>query len=96
MLGLGETQEEVSELLRDLRNVECDFLTIGQYLQPRQDRLPVIRFIPLEEFEGYQKIGEEMGFRTIASGPFVRSSFHAAQMYENTRIQEVGSKVPLL
>jgi lipoic acid synthetase len=86
MLGLGETQEEVLELLRDLREVGCDFLTIGQYLQPRQDRLPVVRFIPPEEFEGYKTIGEEMGFRTVASGPFVRSSFHASEMFENTKI----------
>ena len=82
MLGLGETQEEVLELLRDLRGVGCDFLTIGQYLQPRQDRLPVVRFIPPEEFEEYKRMGEEMGFRAVASGPFVRSSFHASEMFE--------------
>jgi len=84
MLGLGETREEVLELLQDLRGARCDFLTIGQYLQPRPDRLPVVRFIPPEEFEGYKRIGEEMGFRAVASGPFVRSSFHASQMFENT------------
>jgi lipoic acid synthetase len=87
MLGLGETQEEVLELLRDLREVECDFLTIGQYLQPRQDRLPVVRFIPPEEFEEYKRIGEKMGFRAVASGPFVRSSFHASEMFETISIQ---------
>ena len=81
MLGLGETQKEVLELLRDLRETGCDFLTIGQYLQPRQDRLPVIRFIPPEEFDEYKKVGEEMGFRAVSSGPFVRSSFHASQMF---------------
>jgi lipoic acid synthetase len=82
MLGLGEIEEEVIELLKDLRRVGCDFLTIGQYLQPRPDRLPVFRYIPPEEFEEYKKIGEEMGFKSVASGPFVRSSFHAAQMFE--------------
>ena len=82
MLGLGETQEEVLELLRDLRGVECDFLTIGQYLQPRPHRLPVARYISPEGFEGYKKIGEEMGFKSVATGPFVRSSFHASQMFE--------------
>jgi lipoic acid synthetase len=87
MLGLGETQEEVLELLRDLREVRCDFLTIGQYLQPRPDRLPVVRFIPPEEFEEYKRIGEEMGFRAVASGPFVRSSFHAFEMFKTTAIQ---------
>lgn len=86
MLGLGETQEEVLELLRDLRGAGCDFLTIGQYLQPRQDRLPVVRFIPPEEFEEYRRIGEEMGFRAVASGPFVRSSFHASEMFGNTKV----------
>jgi len=86
MLGLGETQEEILELLRDLREVRCDFLTIGQYLQPRPDRLPVVRYVPPEEFEEYKKIGEEMGFRAIASGPFVRSSFHASQMFETNSI----------
>ena len=87
MLGFGETREEVLELLRDLKEAGCDFLTIGQYLQPRQDRLPVIRFVPPEEFEEYKKIAERMGFRAVASGPFVRSSFHAAQMFETNGIR---------
>ena len=87
MLGLGETQEEVLELLRDLREVGCDFLTVGQYLQPRPDRLPVVRFIPPEEFEEYKRLGEEMGFRAVASGPFVRSSFHAFEMFKTIVIQ---------
>jgi len=82
MLGLGETKEEVLNLFKDLREAGCDFLTIGQYLQPRPDRLPVKRYLPPEEFEMYQKIGEEMGFRTVASGPFVRSSFHAFEMFQ--------------
>jgi lipoic acid synthetase len=81
MLGLGEDRKEILDLFRDLREVGCDFLTIGQYLQPRPDRLGVVRYVPPEEFEEYKKIGEEMGFR-VASGPFVRSSFHASQMFE--------------
>ncbi len=85
MLGLGETGEEVIELLKGLRRVKCDFLTIGQYLQPRVDRLPVVRYVPPEEFEEYKKIGEEMGFKSVASGPFIRSSFHAAQMFDGIR-----------
>ena len=85
MLGLGETGEEILDLLRDLGVAGCDFLTIGQYLQPRADRLPVVRYIPPEEFDGCKKNGEEMGFRMVASGPFVRSSFHAAQMFTGTR-----------
>ena len=87
MLGLGENREEVLELLRDLREAGCDLLTIGQYLQPRQDRLPVVRFVPPEEFEEYKTIGEEMGFKAVASGPFVRSSFHAFEMFKTTIIQ---------
>jgi len=81
MLGLGETQEEVLDLFQDLRKAGCNFLTIGQYLQPRPDRLEVLRYVPPEEFEDYKKIGEKMGFR-VAAGPFVRSSFYAAQMFE--------------
>jgi lipoyl synthase len=86
MLGLGETGDEILGLMRDLRRAGCDFLTIGQYLQPRQDRLPVTRYIPPEEFDAFKKAGEEMGFRMIASGPFVRSSFHAAQMFRNASV----------
>jgi len=81
MLGLGEMREEVLGLMENLRQVECNFLTIGQYLQPRPDRLPVVRFIPPEEFEEYKRIGEKMGFKAVASGPFVRSSFYASQMF---------------
>jgi lipoic acid synthetase len=87
MLGLGETEKEVIDLLQELREVKCDLLTIGQYLQPRPDRLPVVRYIPPEEFEKYKTIGLEMGFRSVASGPFVRSSFHASQMFENSTSQ---------
>jgi lipoic acid synthetase len=79
MLGLREGREEVLNLMEDLRKVEVDFLTIGQYLQPRMDRLPVVRYIPPEEFEEYKKMGEAMGFKGVASGPCVRSSFHASR-----------------
>jgi lipoic acid synthetase len=82
MLGLGETREEVLDLLRDLKKAGCDFLTLGQYLQPRPDRLPVVEYVPPEIFQEYKKIGEEMGFKSVASGPFVRSSFHASEMFE--------------
>ena len=88
MLGLGEMREEVLDLMENLRQVKCDFLTIGQYLQPRPDRLPVVRFIPPEEFEEYKRIGEEMGFKAVASGPFVRSSFHASEMYDRRRMTD--------
>ena len=82
MLGLGEAEAEIRGLMEDLHEAGCDFLTIGQYLQPRSDRLPVVRYIPPEEFEEYRKRGEQMGFESVASGPFVRSSFHASEMFE--------------
>lgn len=81
MLGLGEQREEVLELMRDLRKVDCDFLTIGQYLQPKKECLPVERYIPPFEFEEYREIGMSMGFRAIYAGPFVRSSYHASEIY---------------
>jgi lipoic acid synthetase len=90
MLGLGETHEEVLELMKDLRNVGCDLLTIGQYLQPRSDRLPVIRYILPEEFEEYKSVGQGMGFRSVASGPFVRSSFQAFEMFDRRWATEEG------
>jgi lipoic acid synthetase len=65
-----------------LKKAGCDFLTIGQYLQPRPDRLPVVEYVPPEIFQEYKKIGEDMGFISVASGPFVRSSFHASEMFE--------------
>jgi len=80
MLGLGETMDEVLEVASDLRGVGCDMLTIGQYLQPGPGQLPVERFIPPEEFD---ELGEQcrlLGFSMVASGPFVRSSYHAGEM----------------
>lgn len=82
MLGLGESKEEVLDLFQDLREAKCDFLTIGQYLQPHTNRLPVVRYVQMEEFEAYRKIGKEIGFKMVSSGPFVRSSFHASQMFD--------------
>ena len=93
MLGLGETQEEVLNLLADLREVKCDFLTIGQYLQPRSDRLPVVRYVHPQEFEDYRRIAQNMGFRGVASGPFVRSSFHASQLFEGHANHQVAKTI---
>jgi len=86
MLGLGEDRREVIALMEDLIAAGCDFITIGQYLQPRKDRLPVVRYVPPEEFDDYKKIGEEMGFKGVASGPFVRSSFHASLLFEGMNL----------
>lgn len=77
MLGLGETPEEVIETMQDLRAVQVDILTLGQYLQPTPKHLPVAEFIEPEQFEYYKKLGLEMGFRYVESGPLVRSSYHA-------------------
>ncbi|HKX27293.1 MAG TPA: lipoyl synthase [Blastocatellia bacterium] len=77
MVGLGETSEEILATLRDLRAVDCDILTIGQYLQPAPQRLKVERFYPPEEFAEFKRAGLEMGFRYVESGPLVRSSYHA-------------------
>ncbi|MFO0942467.1 MAG: lipoyl synthase [Pirellulales bacterium] len=80
MLGLGETRDELLDCLADLRRIDCDFLTLGQYLQPGPKYLPVVRYIPPEEFEELGKIARTMGFTKVASGPFVRSSYHAKEM----------------
>jgi lipoic acid synthetase len=77
MLGLGETEQEVLETMQDLRSVQVDILTLGQYLQPTPKHLPVAEFIEPEQFAYYQKMGLEMGFRFVESGPLVRSSYHA-------------------
>lgn len=77
MLGLGETHEEVIESMQDLRSVDVDILTLGQYLQPSPKHLPVAEFITPERFEEYRILGLEMGFRYVESGPLVRSSYHA-------------------
>jgi lipoyl synthase len=77
MLGLGESEEEVIETMEDLRSVQVDILTLGQYLQPTPKHLPVQEFITPEQFEKYKEIGIKMGFRYVESGPLVRSSYHA-------------------
>jgi len=77
MLGLGETEEELLQALRDLRAAKCDILTLGQYLQPTLKHLPVREFVHPEKFAEYQRTAEAMGFVHVASGPMVRSSYHA-------------------
>ncbi|MBC8325527.1 MAG: lipoyl synthase [Verrucomicrobia subdivision 3 bacterium] len=77
MLGLGETEAELHEAMADLRAVGCDLLTLGQYLQPTQKHLPVVEFIHPDQFAEHKKTAEAMGFTHVASGPLVRSSYHA-------------------
>jgi lipoic acid synthetase len=80
MLGLGETVEELLGVLADLRGVGCDILTLGQYLQPTPEHLPVERYVPPEEFDEIGNLARSLGFSLVASGPFVRSSYHAGEM----------------
>jgi lipoic acid synthetase len=80
MLGLGETTEETIETMADLRSVGCDLLTLGQYLQPSARHLPVERFVPPAEFDELGRIARSLGFAEVASGPFVRSSYHADEL----------------
>jgi len=85
MVGLGETAEEIELLLRDLRGVGCDIVTIGQYLQPSPEHLPVGRYVHPDEFEEYRQLAEEIGFSGVASGPYVRSSYNARKIFEAIR-----------
>ena len=91
MLGLGETDEEIIATMRDLRSVDCDILTLGQYLQPAPQRLKVEKYYPPEEFANFKEIGLDMGFRYVESGPLVRSSYHA---HEHTAgMQPVAAQI---
>jgi len=81
MLGLGETRDEIIEVMNNLRKADCDLLTIGQYLQPSPEHHPLVRFVEPEEFSELKEIGRGMGFASIASAPLVRSSFKAAELY---------------
>jgi len=85
ILGLGETREEVIEVMSDLREANCDLLTIGQYLQPSPKHHPVVRFVHPEEFAGYRRVGKDMGFIEVTSAPLVRSSFKAAELYAKAK-----------
>jgi len=78
MLGLGETNQEVLDVMRDLRTSQVDILTLGQYLRPSPQHLPIRRYVSPEEFADLKRAGYEMGFRHVESGPLVRSSYHAA------------------
>ncbi len=86
MLGLGETRDELLDVFADLIDHGVDFLTLGQYLQPSLDALPVERYVPPEEFEELGAVARSMGFRKVASGPLVRSSYHARDMAEDGRV----------
>jgi len=82
MVGLGETDAEIRQVMQDLRNVDCDILTIGQYLQPSQKHLKVDDFIRPEQFDAWRVFGESIGFLQVVSSPLTRSSYHAEQVRE--------------
>jgi lipoic acid synthetase len=77
MVGLGETDEEILDVMRDLRAHDVDMLTIGQYLQPSAAHLPLLRYVTPEQFQAFEQAAQEMGFKQAACGPMVRSSYHA-------------------
>jgi lipoic acid synthetase len=81
MLGLGETEEEIIQTMKDLRSVGVSILTIGQYLQPTLKHLPVVKYIEPEQFNLLKEVAERMGFIYVASGPLVRSSYKAAEFF---------------
>jgi lipoic acid synthetase len=82
MVGLGETDKEVRQVMQDLRSVDCDILTIGQYLQPSQKHLGVQEFVTPEQFDAWREFGESIGFLQVVSSPLTRSSYHAEQVRE--------------
>lgn len=95
MVGLGENHEEVITVMENLRNVDCDFLTIGQYLRPSFNHHPIIRHVGQEEFESYRKVGERMGFKAVFSSRFVRSSFMAGEFFKKAQNQKRDSEIKL-
>ncbi|MCH2110048.1 MAG: lipoyl synthase [Polyangiaceae bacterium] len=94
MVGMGETDEEVLETMRDLRSAGVDIVTLGQYLRPTEKHASVARFVSPEQFETYRSAGEEMGFQFVASGALVRSSYHAAEGFVAARLRGGRSAIP--
>lgn len=92
MLGLGETDEEVLQVMDDLRTAGVDFLTIGQYLQPTPKHAPVKRFVTPEEFKNFERIAKVKGFTMVSASPFTRSSYHADSDFEKLRNMRLNSK----
>lgn len=86
MVGLGESNEEIKEVLRDLRQYDVDFITIGQYLQPKYSNIPVARFVTPDEFVALGAYAKEIGFKQAVSGPMVRSSYYADKAWEETKL----------
>jgi lipoic acid synthetase len=94
MLGLGETGEELLATMRDLREVGVQLLTLGQYLRPSPTHLPVVRYVPPDEFRTLAAAGERLGFRHVEAGPLVRSSYHAKKQMDVARTVEACNTSP--
>ena len=94
MVGVGETEDELLDAMRDLRDVGCDFLTVGQYLQPTPKHLAVTRFVHPDEFTRYEALGGELGFLYVASGPLVRSSYKAGEFFIRQHLEKQRSLSP--
>jgi lipoic acid synthetase len=86
MVGLGEERNEVLQLMDDLRSADVDFLTIGQYLQPTRKHHPVVRFVPPDEFKGYETTAYAKGFHLVSATPLTRSSHHAGDDFARLRV----------
>ena len=96
MVGLGESEEEVTQSMVHLRQADVDFLTVGQYLRPSSRHLKVVEYVRPEQFERYKKMGEGLGFRYVASGPLVRSSYRAGEFFIRSVIDSDASRRALL
>ena len=92
MVGLGETRDEVLQLMDDLRSAEVDFLTIGQYLQPTRKHAEVRRYVPPEEFKEYEAIACAKGFLTVSASPLTRSSYHAGDDFARLRAARLAQR----
>jgi lipoic acid synthetase len=93
MAGLGETDQEIREVMQDLRSVSCDILTIGQYLQPSQKHLNVDNFVTPAQFDAWREWGESLGFLQVVSSPLTRSSYHAEQVQDLMKLYPRSSQV---
>jgi len=90
MLGLGESERDLLTTMRDLREVNVDILTLGQYLRPTKGHLPVSEYVAPERFQHYRQVAEDMGFLYVAAGPFVRSSYRAGEFFLDALIRKNG------
>ncbi len=92
IVGFGETEEEIIETMKNLKTVDVDFITVGQYLRPSSKHIEVTEYVPPDKFEFYKKKGEELSFKYVASGPFVRTSYRAGEFFIKSIIQNKANK----